>query len=71
MAEELAMKTNIGPLDRKIRFGAGAVILALGLIFQSWFGLIGLVLLGTALIRWCPAYLPFKVNTTGLRNSAQ
>ncbi|MCB0749816.1 MAG: DUF2892 domain-containing protein, partial [Ignavibacteriae bacterium] len=30
---------------------------------NSWWGTIGLVLILTALISWCPAYVPFKLST--------
>jgi len=61
------MEKNIGTIDRIIR-----VALALGLgIFGVtqistglwWIGLFGLVPLGTALISFCPVYLPFGIKT--------
>jgi hypothetical protein len=30
---------------------------------SNWLGAIGIVPLATALIGWCPAYLPFGINT--------
>ncbi len=57
------MCKNVGIIDRVIRIVLGLVILAAGWHFQSWFGLIGLVPLGTALIGWCPLYCPFKLST--------
>jgi len=57
------MKVNIGSTDRVARIVAGLLILAAGFFFQSWWGLIGLVPLGTAAIGWCPAYLPFGIST--------
>jgi type IV secretory pathway TrbD component len=57
------MKTNVGSIDRTLRIIAGLVILAAGFYFQNWFGLIGLIPLGTALMGWCPAYLPFGIST--------
>jgi type IV secretory pathway TrbD component len=62
------MKPNIGSTDRIIRIILGAIIAALGIIFQSWWGLIGLVLLFTAFVRWCPAYLPFGISTFGRKD---
>ncbi len=59
------MKPNMGSTDRIIRFILGVAAAALGIIFQSWWGLIGIVLIFTALIRWCPAYLPFGISTIG------
>jgi len=57
------MKCNMGKGDRMFRGVVGIVVLAAGLFFQSWWGLIGLIPLGTSLVSWCPAYVPFGINT--------
>jgi hypothetical protein len=57
------MKTNIGSLDRLVRIIVGLALLGAGYYFKSWFGLIGFVPLLTATLRFCPAYLPFGLNT--------
>lgn len=57
------MTPNLGSLDRKIRMVLGVLILALGFIFKSWWGLIGFVPLFTASVQWCPLYVPFKIST--------
>ena len=57
------MTQNMGSTDRVIRTIAGLAIIAWGLYAQSWLGLIGLIPLGTALLGWCPAYLPFGIRT--------
>ena len=57
------MKTNMGTIDRWVRVVLGLAIGAAGLYFESWLGLIGLVPLGTALVGWCPAYVPFGIST--------
>lgn len=56
---------NVGGIDRIIRAVAGMAIIGAGIWFQSWWGLIGLVVLGTAIVRFCPAYFPFKLSTRG------
>ena len=58
------MKCNVGNLDKTIRFILGIAIILAGVAYQNWLGAIGLVLLFTALIRFCPAYLPFKIDTS-------
>lgn len=58
------MKTNIGSVDRIIRVLAGLAILCAGLAYHSWWGLVGLVPLITAVVRCCPAYLPFGLSTS-------
>lgn len=57
------MTPNMGDTDRNVRFAAGAAILLFGIFTQSWLGLIGLVLLGTAYQRWCPAYTLIGMDT--------
>lgn len=57
------MKTNIGPLDRIVRIILGCAILGAGYYYKSWWGLAGLMPIFTALVRFCPAYLPFGLST--------
>lgn len=57
------MKKNVGSLDRILRLVLGLVILAWGIYAENWFGLIGIVPLMTALLNWCPFYVPFKIST--------
>jgi len=59
------MKTNIGTADRAVRIIAGVAILAAGYFVGSWWGLIGLLPILTAVVRICPAYLPFGLSTHG------
>lgn len=63
------MKANVGSVDRTIRIVAGLAILAAGVYFKSWWGLVGLVPLATATLRLCPAYLPFGISTCGTREA--
>ncbi len=58
------MKCNVGKTDKAIRFIAGIAIILAGVAYQSWFGIIGVIVLGTALFRFCPAYIPFKIDTS-------
>jgi len=57
------MKTNIGTMDRAIRVIVGVVLIGLGIRNQSWWGLIGLLPLLTAVVRFCPVYVPFGLST--------
>ncbi len=57
------MKANVGGFDRILRALVGLALLGAGLYFKSWWGLVGLVPLFTAVFRFCPAYLPFGLNT--------
>ncbi len=57
------MQANVGGLDKKIRIAAGIIIIAVGAFFQSWWGAVGVIPLATALINWCPAYIPLGIST--------
>lgn len=57
------MKPNVGGLDRILRLLAGLALLGAGYYFQSWWGLVGLLPILTGTFRFCPAYLPFGLNT--------
>lgn len=57
------MKRNVGNADRAFRLVAGAAIISLGLYFQSWWGVVGIVPILTGLVRWCPAYIPLGIST--------
>ena len=57
------METNIGNSDRIFRFAAGLAIIIIGIVAQSWWGLIWLVPIATASMRHCPVYLPFGIST--------
>ncbi|WP_198332130.1 YgaP family membrane protein [Psychrobacter aquimaris] len=57
------MVINIGSTERLLRISAGVVIIGLGLYFQSWWGVIGLVPLLTGLFRFCPLYKMLGMNT--------
>jgi hypothetical protein len=57
------MKSNIGKTDRVIRIILGVAIIVIGAYLNSWWGLVGVVLLLTGIIKICPAYLPFGIST--------
>lgn len=57
------MKCNVGTTDKVIRIVLGVSIGAVGYFYTSWWGLLGLIPITTALINWCPLYLPFRIST--------
>jgi hypothetical protein len=57
------MKRNVGNFDRFLRISLGIVVIALGIFYQSWWGLVGLVPIFTALVNWCPAYSLIGLST--------
>ena len=58
---------NTGRPDRMIRIVAGLAILTLGLLFQSWWGLVGFAPLMTGVSGFCPLYQLLGVNTCPAR----
>ncbi|MCB1194053.1 MAG: DUF2892 domain-containing protein [Leptospiraceae bacterium] len=57
------MNKNIGKTDKIVRVVLGVVIIGAGVFFQSWWGAIGVIPLGTALTGVCLAYIPFGIST--------
>jgi hypothetical protein len=68
------MKKNMGTIDRAIRAVVG--IAAIAAYFMGWLTgtlaiialVVGIVLLGTAAIRWCPPYDLLGINTGSKAN---
>ena len=48
------MKCNVGKTEQLIRTVAGLAIIGVGVYFSSWWGAIGLILLASAALKWCP-----------------
>jgi hypothetical protein len=63
------MKRNVGSADRIVRIVLGLIIGAAGIYFNSWWGLIGIIPVFTALIGWCPLYLPFGLSTCRVKST--
>jgi hypothetical protein len=57
------MKKNMGKADKSMRLTLGIIIILLGIYFQSWWGVIGIIPILTSLISWCPFYVPLKIST--------
>ena len=58
------MKKNIGSTDKWIRIVLGLFLISL--VFwgpETAWGWIGLIPLATALLNFCPLYVPFKIST--------
>lgn len=65
------MKKNIGSTDKVLRLIIGILIIVIGLVTKSWWGLIGLIPIATALIGWCPLYVPFGITTCKTKSEEQ
>ncbi|MGR7995428.1 MULTISPECIES: YgaP family membrane protein [unclassified Xanthobacter] len=71
------MTANVGGIDRVLRFVVGIILLLVpffggsvpalaGLGNWAWLiGAVGLVMLLTAIFRFCPAYVPLGIKTCG------
>lgn len=57
------MKQNVGGNDKILRIILGVVIILLGMYFQTWWGVIGIIPLLTGLTKRCPLYMPFGIST--------
>ncbi|NOY49059.1 MAG: DUF2892 domain-containing protein [Chlorobi bacterium] len=57
------MKKNVGKIDAAVRVLLAIIIAALGYYYQTWWGLVAIVPIATALMGSCPLYLPFGVST--------
>ena len=60
------MQANVGGIDRIVRIVAGIALILFALFsanpYAVW-GWLGVPLLVTGLIGWCPAYVPFGFRT--------
>ena len=62
------MTRNVGTLDRAARIVLGLGLLSLVFIGpQTYWGLLGLVPLATAVVGWCPPYALLGISTCGAK----
>lgn len=58
------MEANVGGIDKNLRIVLGLAVIAVGwFVFNSWWALIGVVLLLTGLFSRCALYKLFGINT--------
>ncbi|HQF43111.1 MAG TPA: DUF2892 domain-containing protein [Ignavibacteriaceae bacterium] len=57
------MKANVGTADKNIRLVLGVVIILLGIFLKSWWGLIGIIPIITALLNFCPVWRLLGIST--------
>ncbi len=57
------MKCNMGKADTSIRIMLAIAIAGLGIYYESWWGLIALIPLLTAVTRFCPLYRIMGIKT--------
>lgn len=65
------MFQNVGGVDRALRAVVGLVLIALVFVGpQTPWGWIGLIPLLTAVVGFCPAYLPFGLKTCPTKHNS-
>ncbi|HHJ06892.1 MAG TPA: DUF2892 domain-containing protein [Anaerolineae bacterium] len=65
------MNQNVGSTDRLIRIVLGLILAVVGFFHLFGvggtlgfiLGIVGLILLVTGALSWCPLYIPFKIST--------
>jgi hypothetical protein len=68
----MAMKTNVGAIDKSIRIGVGLLLVLLTLTGTiGWWGWIGVVPLVTGVMGSCPAYALLGLNTCPLQGKSE
>ena len=50
------MYHNVGGIDQILRKVLGVVICSIGVIYNNWWGMVGLIPLVTGTMSWCPLY---------------
>ena len=50
------MHHNVGGIDQILRIVLGVVICTIGVIYNNWWGIVGLIPLVTGTMSWCPLY---------------
>jgi len=61
------MKVNVGGIDKVLRILVGIALLSLLFLVEGpakWWGLVGLIPLGTGLFNFCPIYSLFGISTS-------
>ncbi len=57
------MNKNVGNIDKVLRVAIGIVVILLGIIYQSWWGLVGIIPLFTGFMGTCPLYMVLHLST--------
>ena len=63
------MKANVGGIDKVLRIVAGLALIAWAVMGGPVWAWIGVVLLATGLMGWCPAYPLLGISTCKTKNS--
>jgi len=62
------MKKNIGSIDKSLRILLGLAIIIIGIFYESWLGLVGIIPILTAFIGFCPLYSLIGISTCQIKD---
>jgi hypothetical protein len=62
------MKKNIGSIDKSLRILLGLAIIIIGIFYESWLGLVGIIPILTAFIGFCPLYSLIGLSTCQIKD---
>lgn len=57
------MSKNVGRADRIVRWIVGLAIIGLGFAYGSWWGLVGIAFIGSAILSRCLVYRILGIST--------
>lgn len=57
---------NVGGIDRVLRAVIGLALIAFGVVYGNYWWILGLVILGTAVFRFCALYKLLGISTCPL-----
>jgi hypothetical protein len=65
------MKKNVGKADMIIRIIIGIVIASIGIVYKSWWGLVAIIPIATALVNFCPLYTLFGCSSCSTKEQKE
>jgi hypothetical protein len=60
----MILKKNVGYVDSIVRVIIGAMIVGIGLYFDSWWGFLGLIPVFSGAVSFCPIYRMLNMDTS-------
>ena len=63
------MHHNVGGIDQILRIVLGVVICTIGVIYNNWWGMVGLIPLVTGTMSWCPIYNLVELSSLKISKS--
>ncbi|MEI6815473.1 MAG: DUF2892 domain-containing protein [Bacteroidota bacterium] len=57
------MKANLGYIDRMLRAILGGAVMAVGIYFSTWWGVVGGIVFLTSVFSFCPLYYIGGMNS--------